>query len=152
MQRYMGYLERLLLSLWVGAMWAVGYIVIPQLFRSLDERSQAGTIAGELLSQVSYLGFAVSLILLFLVYLQERAALMKSWRIWLLAVITLLALLNEFYLHPEIAMMRDSEEVALDDRSRFALFHGISSLIYLVGSIAGAVLVAVGVTRNSDRN
>ena len=39
--------EKILLTIWVGAMWSVGYIVAPVLFQMLD-KPVAGNVAGQL--------------------------------------------------------------------------------------------------------
>ncbi|NOX26610.1 MAG: DUF4149 domain-containing protein, partial [Gammaproteobacteria bacterium] len=41
--------ERILLTLWVGGTWTVGYIVAPVLFKFLEaDRQLAGALAGEM--------------------------------------------------------------------------------------------------------
>ena len=39
-------LERILLTLWVGSLWVVGFVVAPVLFAELDDRALAGSTAG----------------------------------------------------------------------------------------------------------
>ena len=58
--------EKILLTIWVGGMWATGYIVTPVLFQML-EKSVAGNVAGQLFTIVSYVGIfsAVALIVMF---------------------------------------------------------------------------------------
>jgi len=56
--------ELLLQTLWVGALWTVGYIVAPALFANLPDRTQAGQMAGELFTLVTWLGLACGGILL----------------------------------------------------------------------------------------
>jgi hypothetical protein len=36
--------ERILLTLWVGALWVAGFIVAPLLFSELDDRALAGSL------------------------------------------------------------------------------------------------------------
>ena len=38
--------ERVLLTLWVGGLWAIGYMVAPALFATLEDRALAGNLAG----------------------------------------------------------------------------------------------------------
>ncbi|MGH8809748.1 MAG: DUF4149 domain-containing protein, partial [Noviherbaspirillum sp.] len=38
----------LIATLWVGSLWAVGYLVAPTLFATLPDSVLAGTIAGRL--------------------------------------------------------------------------------------------------------
>ena len=40
------------ITLWVGGMWAIGYMVAPVLFSSLGDRQLAGLVAGKLFSLI----------------------------------------------------------------------------------------------------
>ena len=44
------YSERFLLTLWVGGLWIIGYLVTPVLFKTLDNRQLAGELAGYFLN------------------------------------------------------------------------------------------------------
>ena len=56
--------ERILLTLWVGALWVAGFIVAPLLFAELDDRALAGSLAGSLFTITSYLGLVCGGVLL----------------------------------------------------------------------------------------
>ena len=51
-------LERILLTLWVGSLWVVGFVVAPLLFAELHDRALAGSTAGTLFTVTSYIGLA----------------------------------------------------------------------------------------------
>ena len=38
--------ERILLTLWVGGLWSVGYLAVPVLFHGLNDRRLAGMVSG----------------------------------------------------------------------------------------------------------
>lgn len=57
-------LERILLTIWVGALWAIGFLVAPTLFAMLPDRVAAGTVAGRLFGYVDLIGLACGSILL----------------------------------------------------------------------------------------
>ena len=44
--------ERLLLTLWIGALWSIGYLAVPMAFANLDV-TIAGDYAGKLFSAVN---------------------------------------------------------------------------------------------------
>ncbi|HEY9151095.1 MAG TPA: DUF4149 domain-containing protein, partial [Gammaproteobacteria bacterium] len=48
--------ERILLTLWVGGLWAIGFIAAPILFAVLEDRTLAGTLAGEMFRALAWLG------------------------------------------------------------------------------------------------
>ena len=46
------------LTLWIGGLWAVGYLVAPTLFYTLADRALAGMVAGKLFTLIAYVGTA----------------------------------------------------------------------------------------------
>ncbi|HEV7822096.1 MAG TPA: DUF4149 domain-containing protein, partial [Burkholderiales bacterium] len=44
------------LTLWIGGLWAIGYIVAPTLFYSVADRTLAGMLAGKLFTLIAYVG------------------------------------------------------------------------------------------------
>ena len=38
---YLAFAQRILLTAWVGGLWAIGYIAAPTLFATLDDRAMA---------------------------------------------------------------------------------------------------------------
>ena len=133
--------EKILLTLWVGSMWAIGYIVAPVLFNML-ERTVAGNVAGQLFTLISYLGlFSGFFLIINMIY---RDGLHKDhWQLWLLAGMLILILIGQFIIQP---MMTELKTVGLSDsnHAEFARLHGVSSILYLVNSIAGLILVISG--------
>ena len=130
--------ERILLTLWVGALWGVGFIAVPILFAVLEDRSLAGTLAGEMFRALAWLGLVCgSLLLLFHKLSPGRPA----WRLWVLAGMLLVILVDRLLLAPMIAELRAE---GLSGSAEFARLHGAASTLYLVNSLAGLALVAFG--------
>lgn len=127
--------ERIVLTLWVGSLWTVGYLVAPTLFATLEDRALAGTIAGRLFRIESWLGLACGLLLL-LAWLPRRG--LRDMAVRAVLVMVALTAAGEFVLHPAIAAARGDPEAS------FALLHGASSLLYLATSAIGLFLVAGG--------
>lgn len=133
----------LVLTLWVGSLWAIGYIAAPILFSSLDDRSLAGTLAGHMFSVLGWLGMGCGLFLLTFMLLRLGASAMKRALFWVLLLMLLLSAAQLFGLQPLIAQLR-SESVPRElaeaaTRSRFATWHGVASVLYLVQSLLGVV-------------
>ena len=142
--------ERVALTLWVGGMWVTGYLVAPVLFRMLDDRAQAGAIAGQLFAIMSWIGLACIALLLLGALARAGAAWFGDWRAWVLLAALALVLIAEFALAP---MMRELKAAAGGDlvaqadlHRRFATLHGISSALFVLTSLLGLLLVLFGVT------
>ncbi len=132
--------ERILLTLWVGGLWTVGYIVAPVLFASLDDRALAGSLAGTLFGILGWLGLLAGGLLLTANQVR-RPGLRGNWRALVLLAMLALVAAGQFGLAPVIAGLR---EAGLADSSRFGLLHGIASVLYLATSLLGLALVAAG--------
>ncbi len=130
--------ERILLTLWVGGLWAIGFIAAPILFAVLEDRALAGTLAGEMFRALAWLGLVCgSLLLLFHKLSRGRPA----WRLWVLVAMLLLILVDRLLLAPMIADLRAT---GLSGSAEFASLHGVSSTLYLFNCLAGLALVAFG--------
>ena len=133
--------ERVLLTLWVGGLWAIGFLAAPILFAVLEDRSLAGTLAGEMFRALAWIGLLCgSLLLLFHKLTPGR----PSWRLWVLAGMLLVILADRLLLAPMIADLRAE---GLSDGANFARLHGVASTLYLVNCLAGLALVAFGSAR-----
>ncbi|MFO7602385.1 MAG: DUF4149 domain-containing protein [Gammaproteobacteria bacterium] len=132
--------ERVLLTLWIGSLWTTGYLVAPVLFNVL-ERSVAGTVAGQLFTLVSYLGLLVIGILLVVAWIQQGCATWGSWRNRILLLMLVLVVVGQFVLQPMMAELK-AAGLQADQTGQFARLHGLASILYLLNSILGLVLVS----------
>jgi len=135
--------ERILLTLWVGALWVAGFIVAPLLFSELDDRALAGSLAGSLFTITSYLGLGCGGLLLILNSLTFRAV---NWRAIFVVGMLLLVVIGQFVITPMVVELRDQ---GLTDTARFGQLHGLASVLFITTSILGLVLVAAG-QKNRD--
>jgi Domain of unknown function (DUF4149) len=133
------------ITLWVGGMWAIGYIAAPVLFASLGDRQLAGMVAGKLFSLLGWIGLgSVAYLLLFLM-VRWGSQVFKRGVFWLVLLMALLVAASQFGIQPLMAQLkadalpREVMESVL--RDRFAAWHGISSILYLVQSVLGLWLV-----------
>jgi MFS family permease len=133
--------ERVLLTLWVGGLWAIGYIAAPTLFTLLDDKAVAGNLAGQMFHIISYIGLVCGSLLLVSLFLRYRF----QWRVWLLIVMLILIASSEFIVQP---MMEALKQQGLLEGSpikkQFGILHGVASTIYLIVSLCGLSLVIFG--------
>ena len=136
------------LTLWVGGMWAIGYMVAPALFASLADRQLAGMLAGKLFSLIGWVGLASAAYLLVFLIARAGVRVFKSGLFWLILLMAALTAASQFGIQPLMAQLkadalpREVMESVL--RDRFATWHGISSILYLVQSMLGLWLVVWG--------
>jgi len=136
--------ELLLQTLWVGALWTVGYIVAPALFANLPDRTQAGQMAGELFTLVTWLGLACGGILLVAEVRSDRLVPIRRLRTGLVVFMLACQAGSEWVLRPMMAATRAADGSPGDG---FGLLHGISASLWLLASLAGLLLVVAGALR-----
>ena len=129
--------ERVLLTLWVGGLWTVGYMVAPALFATLEDRALAGTLAGLMFEIIAWIGMGCAPMLLVINQVRYPGRRL-NWRMLVLLAMLLMVMLGQFVLAP---MMADLRATGQADADAFARLHGIASLVYLVNSVLGLVLV-----------
>lgn len=138
-------------ALWVGGLWAIGYLAAPVLFHHLDDRVLAGNLAGQMFRWVGWAGLVFGGWLLIHRFLRAGMGAVKQATFWILVVMLLLTLGQQFGIQPlmqelkDLAMPRDVMETMF--RDRFATWHGVSSIVYLLESLLGLWLVARTPTR-----
>ena len=141
--------ERILLTLWVGGMWTIGFIVAPVLFSTLDDRSLAGSIAGRLFGLMSYVGLVCGVLILLAMVFKRLNAAKKDWRIWIVLLMLLLIIVGQFVLTPQMAALREAG-LQTAEKARFDLYHSISTILFSINALAGLVLVVFQGTRQTE--
>lgn len=138
--------ERLLLTLWVGSLWAIGYIAVPLSFVHFDDNAVAGAFAGRLFIIVDYLGLACGSVLLARYALLGKGIVML-WRFWVTLSMLLLVAFLHFYLQVEMADIKQfdwRQDAMLSER--FDVLHQLGTGIYMIVSVLGLALVATEYT------
>lgn len=127
-------------------MWAIGYLAVPVLFRALDDRVLAGMLAGQMFSLLNFLGLFCGVLLLSGLLFQQGRAALSGWRSWLLFGMLLLVCVAEFVLQPQMAELK---QLGLEGEhlQQFRWLHGLSSILFLVNSLAGLLLVIRGLQK-----
>lgn len=139
--------ERILLTLWVGGMWTTGYLVAPILFTVLDDRQLAGMLAGHMFTAMSYVGLACGGLLLSGSLFRDG---IKHWRNGVLLLMLVIIAIGHFVLQPMMAELKAAGILeGSASAAEFGKLHGIASVLFLINSLSGLVLV-VSPTRRSS--
>jgi len=133
------------ITLWVGGMWAIGYLAAPVLFASLGDRQLAGMVAGKLFALIGWIGLASAAYLVVFLIVRRGGQVFRSAVFWLVLLMALLVLASQFGIQPLMAQLKAAalprEVMESVMRDRFATWHGISSILYLLQSLLGLWLV-----------
>jgi len=138
------------LTLWVGSLWTIGYVVAPTLFATLADRQMAAMLAGKLFVLIGWIGLGCAAYLLIFMLLRLGRAAFGRWSFWLVLLMLGLTAISQFGINPLLAQLkadalpREVMESVL--RDRFVTWHGIASILYLLQSLLG-LLVVMGAGR-----
>ena len=143
---FTGTLSSIVITLWVGSLWAIGGIAATTLFKTLDDKQLAGLLAGKMFTVTAYVGLACGLYLMLARLFQDGLNAFKQWFLWIVIAMIALTLIGHFGVQPIIQKLKMEggavavmQSVAAD---RFARWHGIASILYLMQSLLGLALVA----------
>ena len=135
-------------ALWLGSLVTVGYFVAPVLFATLTDSQVAGMVAGQLFRIEGMIGLILGVALIAFANLLVKRQLEYYKKVrWYLLIMLACAASIAFILQP---MMNALREEALSKgfpammsplAASFGTLHGISSVLYLIQTIVGLVLL-----------
>ena len=138
-------LQSIAVTLWTGGLWAVGLLVAPLLFHTLADRSQAGLLAGQFFTAMSYVGLGCGAYLLLFRLARFGGQAFAQLFFWSALLMMALSAAGQFGVQPIMAGLKQqalpAEVMQSLLRSRFAAWHGVSSALYLIECLLGLVLV-----------
>ena len=133
------------LTLWVGGLWAIGYIAAPLLFAMLSDRALAGNVAGKLFALIAYIGIGCATYLLLFKLVRLGAGALKRAPFWIILLMLALIAAGQFGITPILDSLKAQAlpQHVMESvfRDRFVAWHGVSSVLYLIVSVLGALLV-----------
>jgi hypothetical protein len=137
-------LALIVVTLWVGGLWAAGYLV-PVLFQSLESRQLAGMLAGQMFTILAYVGMGSALYLLIHRLVRFGTTALKQWFFWVVLLMLFLTLAGQFGIQPILGGLK-AQALPVDVMQsifadRFKTWHGVASIAYLIESLLGLVLV-----------
>lgn len=122
-----------------------GYVVTPLLFQVLDDRQLAGMIAGHLFTANSYIGLVCGVLLLLGVLVKCVGSRLKDSRVWMLVLMITVIIAGQFVIQPILAELKAGGLPAGSKEAiEFGRLHGIASILFLINSVLGLVLVGRG--------
>lgn len=145
MNRFADKLSFFAITLWVGGLWAIGYLAAPVLFASLDDKALAGMLAGRMFTWIAYVGMACGSYLLIHRLAVFGVSALKQGFFWAALLMLLFTVAGHFGIQPILAGLKEQalpkEVMESMFHDRFSRWHGISSIVYLLESLLGLVLV-----------
>ncbi len=142
MKRISHHLASLAITAWVGSLWAISYVAAPVLFYTQPDRLLAGRLAGHMFSVTHLIGLVCGAYLLaYFVWQFKRSA--PRQPVFLASTLMLLiTLVMLFYIEPVMNGMKAHAADVMHSAyaGRFKMLHGISQMLALVESLAGAYL------------
>lgn len=148
MRKFADGLYQATLTLWVGGMWAIGYIVAPLLFSTLESRQLAGMVAGKLFAVMGWVGLGAAAYLLAYLLLRLGAQTLRRLVFWLILIMAFMSAASVFGIQPLMAQLKADalprEVMESVFRDRFSAWHGVSSILYLLQSMLGLWVVVLG--------
>lgn len=138
----------LIAGLWVGSLLSVGYLVAPAIFSTMTDRQAAGMVAGSIFKLEAHLSLIVCIGLMVLANLLVNRGLNQFRFIrWLLLAMLLCSMAAAFIFIPWMNALRDDAllqgmPVMLSPSATlFGRLHGASSILFMLQSLLGIVLV-----------
>lgn len=137
-----------ILTLWVGSIITVGYIVAPTLFATLTDTQVAGMVAGSLFRIEGTISMVVSVALIVFANLLVKRGLNRYRQVrWYLLAMLICAAVVAFVLQPMMNALREEAlshgfPVMLSPLAKsFGQLHGVSSTLYFLQSLIGLILL-----------
>ena len=137
-------LFHILTTLWVGGLWAIGFLAAPILFSALPDKALAGMMAGKFFAAIAWVGVGSGVYLLLFRLFRFGGSAFKQSGFWIVLIMLLLTLIGHFGIQPLLAQLKleaASQVMEAVTRSRFAMWHGIASILYICQSLLGMVLI-----------
>jgi hypothetical protein len=143
--RFLAALASLLVTLWVGGLWIVGYLAVPVLFKGIPDSMLAGQVAGIMFSLLAWVGLGVGAFLLGLRCRSSGRGVIREPLAWVLAAMLVLTAVGQFGIQPLMVELKAQAwpRHVMDSAGAdsFRLWHGVSSIMHLTLSVLGLVLV-----------
>lgn len=132
------------MTFWVGGTLTTGLVVIPLLFKVLDEITAAG-LAGQLLNINAYIGIVALFLAIIDNCVNYKFNVINSRKFWYALVMESILIINYFAIFPIIVNLRtkltDFTNRIIQHSSEFSFWHSISSILFLITCIIGVLYI-----------
>ena len=147
MNRFAEALHSLAVTLWAGALWAIGLLAAPLLFKMIADRTLAGSVAGRMFLCVALLGIGCGLYLLLFRLARFGSHALRQAFFWIVFLMLALTLVGEFGVQPILAALKQQAgaQAVMESvfRDRFAAWHGVASVLYVIECALAVPLVVL---------
>lgn len=134
----------ILITLWVGGLWITS-LWASVLFKFLADRQLAGQIAGQFFHIMALIGMGVGAYLLLQRLFTYGGSAFKQGYFWAVLLMVLLVLAGYFGIQPVMEQLKidamPNDVMNSVFASRFATWHGVASIAYLLECVLGLVAV-----------
>lgn len=135
---------KLAMTFWIGGTLTIGFIVVPLLFKSVDEIS-AATIAGQLFNINAYIGIISLMLALIHEGLSHRFTLFRLRKFWYIIAMLAILVINYFAIFPIIVELRskllDLANHVIIHSSSFNFWHSLSAILFIITCILGVLYI-----------
>jgi hypothetical protein len=136
--------SKLAMTYWVGGALTIASIIIPLLFKVLDEIT-AAVIVGQILNLNAYCGMVALLFALLEALVKHKLAIFTLRKFWYLMLMSALIIINYFAVFPLLSKLRtnlaDIANHIMRHSSVFNFWHSISSWILIALCLLGALYI-----------
>ena len=143
-------ISQIVITLWIGGLWAVG-VTAYVLFTNLQDNTPlAGVLAGKLFNLVSFVGLFSGFYLLIQRLMSYGTPALKQAYFWAVVIMLLLVAFGHFSIQPLLAQLKaqallsgaiNGDVMKSVFASRFERWHGIASVAYVLECLLGFVVV-----------
>ena len=137
-------ITKLAMTFWVGGTLTIGFVVVPLLFKSLDEIT-AAVLAGQLFNINAYIGIVALLLALINLVVSEKFRVAKLRKFWYVLIMTAILIINYFAIFPIIVRLRstliDVANRVIIHSTSFNFWHSLSAILFLIISILGVLYI-----------
>ena len=145
MARLFSAFSTLAVSFWAGGLWFAGGLVAPLLFRAAPDRQVAGALAGQMFTLLAWVGLGCGLYVLVHAVARAGPAALKTGLFWVVSLMLLLTAVGQFGVQPVLAAIKAEalprEVMESVVRDRFAAWHGVASVLYLIQALLALPMV-----------
>ncbi len=137
-------LTKLATCLWAGGTITIGTIIIPLLFKALDQIT-AATITGQILNINAYTGMVACIFIIIGLMIKHQLHFFKSRKFWYALLSEAILTVNYFGIFPIIANLRsklaDMAHHVIQTTPSFNFWHSLSSGLFVLTGLLAILIV-----------
>lgn len=149
MKKWIDNISCVVITFWVGDLWITA-LWAGVMFKTLEDPTLAGSIAGEFFSIMTYIGLVSGCTLLTLRFLRNGFGVFKQLYFWTIVAMLSMVILEKYGVHPQIEAVKAAAAPQAVELSPYAdsfkIWHAVARVVYLVQCVLGLTAVTVRLT------